>query len=145
MFFFKERFFNKEKIWRPLKNALYWTIPQLTDPRGRGWVTFPKKKTSQSLWKIKPASHYPPPPGEIGLSRVSLKIPFRKFFKRLRHPSSNYPTPGGRPPPLVVNRANASSTRGGCQKSPKGGVNDKPWFLMQNVSTGGGGNSVREN
>ncbi len=29
--------------------------------------------------------------------------------------------------PLVVDRANAST--------PKGGVNDKPWFLMQNVST----------
>ncbi len=38
-------------------------------------------------------------------------------------------------PPLVVDRANASSTEGGCRKSPKcvidkgGGVSDKPWFF----------------
>ncbi len=44
------------------------------------------------------------------------------------------------PPPLVVDKANASSTGGG-QKSLKcvidkwGGVNDKAWNLMQNVRT----------
>ncbi len=43
-------------------------------------------------------------------------------------------------PPLVVDRANASSTEGGGVKNSRHassgwGVNDKPWLLMQNVST----------
>ncbi len=68
-------------------------IRRLTDPPGEGVGYFPEEKTSQSLWKIKPVSHYPPP-GE-GNPGSHVKCPSENFSGAFGARPAPTP-PGGR-------------------------------------------------